>query len=142
MNVNGIPVVLLVDDDEANVELTLMAFEGLSCSVACAGDGAEALDYLYKRGKFAGREGGLPAMVMMDNKMPVLNGVEALREIRREPAFARLPVVMFTGSAQPSDIGEAYAAGANSYIEKPAGRKAFADAIAAMLHYWTALNIV
>jgi len=142
MNITGTPVVLLVDDDEANVELTLMAFEGLSCEVVCASDGTEALDYLYKRGKFSGREGGLPALVMMDNKMPVMNGVEALREIRRDPAFVRLPVIMFTGSAQSVDIGEAYAAGANSYIEKPAGRKPFAAAIAAMLQYWTTLNIV
>ncbi len=135
-------VILVVDDDEGEVELISMAIEDLKLPyrIDVARQGLAALDYLYRRGKFSNRLPGLPALVLMDNKMPMMSGVEALRHVRQDLAFQALPIVMFTASADAKDMDEAYRAGANSYVVKPMGAKSFKDVVHAIVNYWTRIN--
>src|SRR5580658_7704006 len=94
--------ILLAEDNERDVELTLAALDehNLANEVVVARDGAEALDYLYGRGKFAGHANGLPVVVLLDLKMPKVDGLEVLRKIRSDPEFKRVPVVMITSSRE------------------------------------------
>jgi two-component system response regulator len=134
--------ILVVDDDEAEVELISMAIEELKLPyrIDVARNGMAALDYLNRCGKFAGRAPGAPVLVILDNKMPVMSGLDALGEIRRGGAFTSIPVVMFTASANDEDTTRAYAAGANSYVVKPMGARNFKDTVQAIVNYWTKTN--
>ncbi|MBL0123437.1 MAG: response regulator [Betaproteobacteria bacterium] len=98
------------------------------------------LDHLHRRGKYADRPAGLPALVILDNKMPMMSGVEAMREIAKVKAFQAVPIVMFSASASDTDMAEAYEAGVNSYVIKPMGAKQFKEAVHAIVTYWTRIN--
>jgi len=133
---------LLVEDNSRDVELTLAALENnhVINAIDVARDGVEALDYLYRRGKFAGRPPGEPAVVLLDIKMPRLNGTEVLRQIKSDLQFKGLPVVMFTSSREEPDLKECYALGVNAYIVKPLEFAAFVAAVKEVGAFWVILN--
>ena len=113
--------ILLVEDNERDVELTLAALaeHNLANEVVTARDGAEALDYLYHRGRFAGHANGLPVVVLLDLKMPKVDGLEVLRHMREDAALRQVPVVMITSSREEQDLLNSYQLGVNAYVVKP-----------------------
>jgi len=138
----GLKRILLAEDSPEDVELTLSALSEnrLANEVVTVGDGAEALDYLYKRGRYADRAGGLPSVVLLDIKMPKVDGLEVLRRIRSDPAMATLPVVMLTSSREESDIIESYKHHVNAYVVKPVAFPDFVEAIKSLGLFWGILN--
>ena len=136
--------ILLVEDNPDDVELTRLAFAeaGEPHRLHVIRDGAEALDYLLGRGRHAGREvADLPALVLLDLNLPLLDGREVLQAIRAEDATRRLPVVVLTTSAEPFDVEQAYALGANSYIQKPVEFERFVEVVRQVGRYWLAINL-
>jgi two-component system response regulator len=133
--------ILIVDDSPKDIELTIatLAENNLANDVVSAEDGEEALDYLYKRGKFA-NEDGLPAVILLDVKMPKMDGIEVLKHIRSDAKFKYIPVIMVTSSNEERDIVESYKLGANSYVVKPVDVVQFIDAIKALGQYWAVIN--
>jgi CheY-like chemotaxis protein len=133
--------ILIVDDSPKDVELTISALaeKNLANEVVVAEDGEEALDYLYKRGKFS-NENGNPAIILLDIKMPKLNGIEVLKHIRSNPKFRFIPVIMVTSSHEERDLVESYNLGANSYVVKPVDIVQFIDAIKSLGQYWAIIN--
>jgi CheY-like chemotaxis protein len=133
--------ILIVDDSPNDVMLVInaLAEKNLANEVDVAEDGIEALDYLYKRGKFADVKGH-PAVILLDLKMPRMNGIEFLRHIRADPEFKLMPVVMVTSSAEERDLVESYKLGANSYVVKPVDIVQFIDAIKTLGQYWAVIN--
>jgi CheY-like chemotaxis protein len=133
--------ILIVDDSPKDIELTIatLAENHLANDVVTAEDGEEALDYLYKRGKFA-NEDGLPAVILLDVKMPKMDGIEVLKYIRSDDKFKFIPVIMVTSSNEERDIVESYKLGANSYVVKPVDVVQFIDAIKALGQYWAVIN--
>ena len=115
--------ILLAEDDPKDVELTLAALAeyNLANEVVVARDGAEALDYLYRRGQFAGRPAGHPVVVLLDLKMPKVDGLEVLRQVKSDPALKTIPIVVLTSSRQDQDIVESYNLGVNGYVVKRIG---------------------
>jgi len=113
--------ILLVEDDPRDVELTLAALEehNLANKVEVVHDGALALDYLYRRGKFGGRAGGNPILVLLDNKMPKISGLEVLKTIKGDEHLKIIPVVVLTSSRETPDLVEFYKHGVNAYVVKP-----------------------
>ena len=136
--------ILLAEDNARDVELTLAVLE--SCNLAngvdMARDGVEALDYLYCRGKFAARPPGLPAVLLLDIKMPRLDGLEVLRLIKTDPQFKTLPVIMFTSSREEPDLAECYELGVNAYVVKPVDFPQFVAAVKQVGAFWAILNEV
>lgn len=134
--------ILLVEDKAEDIELTLAALakHDLAKRVAVARDGVEALDYLYCRGKFNGRPGGNPGVVLLDIKMPRLDGLEVLRRIKSDDQLKSLPVVILTSSCEESDLSRSYALGANAYVVKPVIFQHFIDAIKQVGVFWAMLN--
>lgn len=136
-------VILLVEDNPDDVELTLRALKqhNVANQVVVARDGVEALDYIFGRGKFAGAElPPLPAVVLLDLKLPKINGLEVLRALRAEERTTLLPVVILTSSREESDLVQGYRLRANSYIRKPVDFTQFANAIQEIHLYWLLLN--
>lgn len=135
-------LVLIVDDSDPELELLSACINatGLPIRIDTAHNSAALLNYLYRRGLYRERAPGEPCLVMLDTKMPIKSGIEALAEIRQDPAFSSLPIVMLTGSADPKDIAAAYANGANSYIVKPMGFEQYEATIQMVVRYWTQLN--
>jgi len=133
--------ILIVDDSPKDVELTIAALaeKNLANEVVVAEDGLEALDYLYKRGKFE-TESGDPAVILLDIKMPKMNGIEVLKHIRSDPKFRLTPVIMVTSSREERDLVESYKLGANSYVVKPVDITQFIDAIKVLGQYWAVIN--
>jgi CheY-like chemotaxis protein len=133
--------ILIVDDSPKDVELTITALaEGnLANGVSVAEDGEEALDYLYRRGKFV-NEISYPAVILLDIKMPKMNGIEVLKHIRSNPVFRLIPVIMVTSSREEKDLVESYELGANSYVVKPVDIIQFIDAIKVLGQYWAIIN--
>jgi CheY-like chemotaxis protein len=133
--------ILIVDDSPKDVELTITALaeKNLANEVVVAEDGVEALDYLYRRGKFA-NENGNPAVILLDIKMPRMDGIEVLKHIRSDPKFNFIPVIMVTSSREERDLVESYKLGANSYIVKPVDIVQFIDAIKTLGQYWAVIN--
>jgi CheY-like chemotaxis protein len=133
--------ILIVDDNPKDVELTIAALaeKNLANEVVVAEDGVEALDYLYKRGKFANINGN-PAIILLDIKMPRMDGIEVLKHIRSDPKFKLIPVIMLTSSAEERDLVESYKLGANSYVVKPVDIIQFIDAIKVLGQYWAVIN--
>lgn len=133
--------ILIVDDSPYDVELTISALaeNNLANEVIVAEDGEEALDYLYKRGKFADKTGN-PAVILLDIKMPKMNGIEVLRHIRTSSEFSHIPVIMLTSSREERDLVESYKLGANSYVVKPVDIVQFLDAIKTLGQYWVVIN--
>jgi len=134
--------ILLVEDDPNDVELTLMALAEyhLANEVLTLPDGAEALEFLFRRGKYAGRTDGLPAVILLDLKMPRVGGIEVLRQIKSDPELKTLPVVMLTSSREESDLVETYNLGANAYVVKPVDFHAFAEAVRRLGVFWLLVN--
>ena len=134
--------ILIVDDSPKDVELAISALaqKNLANEVDVAEDGEEALDYLYKRGRFADNESGLPAVILLDIKMPKMDGIECLKLIRSEPKFNLIPVIMVTSSREERDLVESYRLGANSYVVKPVDIVQFIDAIKVLGQYWAVIN--
>jgi CheY-like chemotaxis protein len=135
--------VLLVEDNSGDAELTMMAFErqGLSKQVAHVRDGVEALDYLARRGRFAQRGPGSPAVVFLDLKMPMFDGFMVLRQIRSTPETSALPVVVLTSSNEPIDRRRAYEMGANAYMCKPVDFVDFMETMRCACQFWLKVNI-
>jgi CheY-like chemotaxis protein len=136
--------ILLAEDSEYDVELTLSALEKehLANEVFVVRDGAEALDYLYRRGKFSSRENSQPAVVLLDLKMPKLDGLEVLRQIKSDPQFKRIPIVMLTSSREEQDLVRSYELGVNAYVIKPVDFDQFHAAIRNLGMFWAVLNEV
>lgn len=133
--------ILLVEDSANDIELALEALSEhkLGNEVAVVRDGAEALDYLYHRGQFADRS-GLPVLVLLDLKMPKVDGLEVLRQMKADPALKRIPVVMMTSSREHSDLTQSYELGVNSYVVKPVKFQGFIDAVKQLGLYWVLVN--
>jgi CheY-like chemotaxis protein len=134
--------ILLVEDNPDDVKLTLRALQknNILNEVIVAEDGVEALDYLFCTGKFAGRDTGLPQVVLLDIKMPRMDGLEVLQRIRTDERTKLLPVVVLTTSSEDKDRIESYKLGANSYVRKPVDFNQFADAVRQLGLYWLVLN--
>jgi two-component system response regulator len=123
--------ILIVEDNQNDVELTIAALSenNIVNDIAVAEDGVEALDFLYKRGKFAGYKNGNPAVILLDIKMPRMNGIEVLNYIRSTPKFMKIPVIIVTSSNNEKDLIESYRLGIVSYVVKPIDIVQFIDAI-------------
>src|SRR5882724_8776545 len=134
--------ILLAEDNERDVELTLAALDeyNLANEVVIARDGAEALDYLYCRGKFAGHANGAPVVVMLDLKMPKVDGLEVLRIMRSDPYFKHIPVVMITSSREEQDLVRSYQNGVNAYVVKPVDFQKFVQSIKQVGFFWAIIN--
>jgi two-component system, response regulator len=135
--------ILLAEDNPDDVKLTLRALQknNILNEVIVAEDGVEALDYLFGTGKFAGRDAGLlPQVVLLDLKMPRIDGLEVLQRIRADERTKLLPVVVLTTSSEDKDRVESYKLGANSYVRKPVDFNQFADAVRQLGLYWLVLN--
>ena len=136
-------VILLVEDNPSDVGLTKRAFEQhrIHNELVVVEDGQEALDYLFGTGAYAGRDTSvMPAVILMDLKLPKVDGLEALRRIRGHDLTKRLPVVILTSSREDQDVAMSYDLGANSYIRKPVDFQQFAEAVKALDLYWLVLN--
>jgi CheY-like chemotaxis protein len=134
--------ILLAEDNENDVELTLTALQEyrLSNEVEVVRDGADALDFIYRRGAFAKRDGGLPCVVMLDLKMPRVDGLEVLRQIKSDPALRHIPVVMLTSSREEKDLVQSYDLGVNAFVVKPVDFEQFLQAIRALGMFWAIVN--
>lgn len=135
--------ILLVDDNPSDLGLTRRAFDRarIANPIVVAEDGQEALDYLHGRGVHAGRDlAELPAFVLLDLKLPKLDGLTVLRQIRAHGTTRRLPVIILSTSNEREDIAAGYDLGANSYIRKPVDFERFAEAIAGLGQYWLSIN--
>lgn len=136
-------VILLVEDNPSDVGLTRRAFEKnrIGNELVVAQDGQEALDYLFGAGEWAGKAPSvLPAVVLLDLKLPKVDGLEVLRRIRENEHTKRVPVVILTSSKEQQDLAECYDQGANSYIRKPVDFVQFAEAVRQLGLYWLVLN--
>ena len=136
--------ILLVEDNPDDVELTRLAFAeaGEPHRLHVVSDGAEAVEYLLGRGRHAGRgSADLPALVLLDLNLPRLDGREVLQAIRADDTTRRLPVVVLTTSAEPFDVEQAYALGANSYIQKPVAFERFVEVVRQVGRYWLSINL-
>ncbi len=136
-------IILLVEDNPDDEALTLRALKkkNIANEVVVARDGAEALDYLFAKGAFKDRDKSiLPAVILLDLKLPKIDGLEVLKEIRADIRTKFLPVVVLTSSKEEQDLSISYSHGCNSYIRKPVDFDSFADAIAHLGLYWLVLN--
>jgi CheY-like chemotaxis protein len=134
--------ILLAEDNPNDVELILTALKEarLVNELAVASDGEQALDYLYRRGPHAGRTGAQPGVILLDLKMPKIDGREVLRQIRADPALRTIPVVVLTSSREESDLLKSYQLGANAYVVKPVDFKEFISAVGRLGFFWALLN--
>ena len=134
--------ILLVEDSVADAELAMRALEEshLANEVLHLRDGVEALDYLYRRGDFADRPEGHPALVLLDLNMPRLDGTEVLRQLKSDPAMRMIPIVIMTSSREEGDLLASYALGVNAYVVKPVNFREFFDAVKQVGSFWGVLN--
>ncbi len=134
--------ILLAEDNPLDVELSLAAFEEIRLAnmVDVVRDGVEVLDYLHRRGAFKDRVSGPPVVVLLDLKMPRIDGLEVLREMRADPELAKIPVVMLTSSREEKDVVTSYSLGINAYVVKPIDFTQFASAVRQIGAFWAVLN--
>ena len=134
--------ILLVEDNPHDLELTLIALSKsqLANEVVVVRDGAEALDYLKRRGEFAERQLGSPGVILLDLKLPKVDGLEVLKEIRQTEALKAVPVVMLTSSKEEQDVVRSYQLGVNAYVVKPVEFNEFVRAIGDLGIFWAVLN--
>ena len=134
--------ILLAEDNANDLELTLAALQQhhLANEVVALRDGAEVLDYLYRRGAFAGRDDALPAFVLLDLKMPKVDGLQVLRAIKEDPQLRMIPVVMLTSSREESDLVRSYQLGVNAYVVKPVDFTEFMEAVRQIGAFWAVVN--
>ncbi|TMC07840.1 MAG: response regulator [Chloroflexi bacterium] len=135
-------VILLVEDNPDDEALTLRAFakNNIGNRIVIVRDGAEALDWLFKRGQYAGRQDPEPQIVLLDLKLPKVDGLEVLRQMRDDPRTKLMPVVILTSSKEESDVLRGYELRANSYIRKPVDFARFVEAVREIGMYWLVLN--
>ena len=134
--------ILLVEDDPRDTELTMTALEeyNLSNEVVVAVDGAEALDYLFCRGKFQRRTGENPAVMLLDLKLPKVDGLEVLQQIKADEKLKMIPVVVLTSSREERDMIASYKLGVNAYVVKPVDFHEFVNAIKELGMFWAIVN--
>lgn len=134
--------ILYAEDSLEDIELTLAAFHEINFinPVDIVYDGEEALDYLFYRNKYVNRERKAPAVVLLDIKMPKLDGIEVLQQIRRSKEYKNLPVVMLTSSEMETDVVKSYELGVNGYVVKPIEFNEFVKAIKGIGYFWAILN--
>jgi CheY-like chemotaxis protein len=134
--------ILLVEDSPQDVELTLTALEkhNLANEVIVVHDGEEALDYLHRRGPFKLRSSGNPVVVLLDIKLPKVDGLEVLQQMRKDDSLKRTPVVMLTSSREERDIVQSYSLGVNAYVVKPVLFHDFVSAICELGLFWAVIN--
>jgi len=140
MNILG--RILMVEDDPKDVELTLTALDeyNLANEVVVTRDGEEALDYLYCRGNFASRSNDNPAVLLLDLKLPKVNGLEVLQQIRSDEKLRMIPVVVLTSSHEEKDMVASYKLGVNAYVVKPVDFHEFVNAIKELGVFWAVIN--
>lgn len=134
--------ILLVDDSPRDLEMAVNALEHsqLANEVVTLRDGAEALDYLYRRGEFASRPAANPAVILLDLKMPRVDGLEVLRQVKSDPYLKVIPIVVMTSSREEQDVAKSYQLGVNAYVVKPLRFQDFIEAIKVVGTFWTSLN--
>ena len=134
--------ILLAEDNPKDVELTLTALDehNLANEVVVVNDGAEALDYLYRRGKYAMRADNDPAVVLLDLKMPKVDGLEVLRTIKKDDKLKSIPLVILTSSREEKDLVESYKLGVNAYVVKPVNFQQFIEAVKELGAFWAVIN--
>lgn len=134
--------ILLAEDNPNDVELILTAFKDANFvnEVHVAHDGEQALDFLHRRGAHAGRTGPQPAVIMLDLKMPKVDGREVLRQVRADPQLRHIPVVILTSSREESDLFASYQLGANAFVVKPVDFHEFIAAVSRLGFFWALLN--
>jgi CheY-like chemotaxis protein len=134
--------ILLAEDSPQDAELALnaLAENRLANEVVHVRDGAEALDYLYRRGQFAGRSTGQPAVVLLDLKMPKVDGLEVLREMKGDSHLKLIPVVVMTSSREEGDLLRSYELGVNAYVVKPMKFSEFVEAVRQVGSFWAVIN--
>jgi CheY-like chemotaxis protein len=134
--------ILLVEDSPRDVELTLAALAKcqLANDIVVVRDGAEALDWLYSRGSFSARSPGEPAVVLLDLKLPKVDGLEVLERVKGDPQLRQVPVVMLTSSREERDLVRSYQLGVNAFVVKPVDFKEFFQAIQDLGMFWAILN--
>ncbi len=134
--------ILLAEDNPKDIELTLTALDehNLANEVVVVNDGAEALDYLYRRGKFAMRADNDPAVVLLDLKMPKVDGLEVLRTIKKDDKLKTIPLVILTSSREEKDLVESYKLGVNAYVVKPVNFQQFIEAVKELGAFWAVIN--
>lgn len=134
--------ILLVEDDPNDVELMQIALtmNNLDNEVVVTRDGAEALDYLYRREAFAARNNRNPVVVLLDIKLPKIDGLEVLRTLKSDATLKTIPVVMLTSSRESGDLEACYKAGANAYVVKPVGFPNFEEMVRKVVAFWAQLN--
>jgi two-component system, response regulator len=143
MMTDGSVEILLVEDNPDDVELTLQTFEDFNITnrIQVVRDGAEALDFVFRRRQYADRDPwDRPKVILLDIKLPLVDGLEVLRQIKADPVTRTIPVVLLTSSEDERDIAEGYRVGANSYITKPVAFEQFADAVRSLGMYWLLIN--
>jgi CheY-like chemotaxis protein len=135
--------ILLAEDSDRDAELTInaLAQHNLVNEIERVRDGAEALDYLYRRGQYSSRSNGNPSVVLLDLKMPKVDGLEVLRQVRSDPQLKLIPVVVMTSSRQEQDVLESYKLGANAYVVKPVKFNEFVDAVKKVGVFWAIINV-
>ena len=136
--------ILLVEDSSADAEMTMRTLKrrGIANSIEWVKDGVEALDYLFCRGDYVERANGLPKMVLLDLKMPRLDGLQVLRDMKQDPRTQAIPVVMMTSSREEGDLLASYRLGVNSFVVKPVDFGAFAETVSQVGMYWMIANQV
>ena len=136
--------ILMVEDDPKDVELTMLALEGhnLANEVVVTRDGEEALDYLYRRGKYATRSSDHPAVILLDLKLPKIDGLEVLRQVKTDSSLNIIPVVVLTSSNEGKDLVSSYKLGVNAYVVKPVDFHEFVNAIKELGVFWAIINAV
>jgi CheY-like chemotaxis protein len=134
--------ILLVEDSPKDLELTLAALQKcqLANDIVVARDGEEAIDFLYSAGRFAKRPDGDPAVVLLDLKLPKIDGLEVLERVKNDPALRHIPVVMLTSSREEQDLVRSYELGVNAFVVKPVEFTKFFEAIEDLGVFWAILN--
>ncbi len=140
--VNQIRNILLVEDNPNDAELTMeaLAEHNLANKVEWVHDGEEALDYLFRRGSFAGRTSNNPVVILLDLKLPKVDGLQVLKAIKDDEALKTVPVVILTSSREECDLIEGYRLGVNAYVVKPVEFRAFMDAVRELGAFWALIN--
>jgi two-component system, response regulator len=139
---NGYKLILLAEDSQPDVELTIEALreQNVANEVAVVRDGEEVLDFMYHRGAYADRPAGLPLVVLLDLKMPKLDGLDVLRTLRADPEMRTVPIVMLTSSREEADLTRSYELGANAYVVKPVDFEQFFAAVKQIGMFWAVIN--
>jgi CheY-like chemotaxis protein len=134
--------ILLAEDSPQDVEMTLAALaeHRLVNEITVVNDGEQAIEYLYRRGNYQGRPAGNPVVILLDLKMPKVDGLEVLRTVKSDPTLKHIPVVMLTSSREEQDLIQSYECGANAYVVKPVDFKQFIEAVKQLGAFWTVHN--